>query len=62
MWHTVTCSKCGSVLKYDDRSVCLGNRDREDVQCPECGNVLTSVFTDQIPQVMLIEKGNAEKK
>lgn len=53
----VTCPKCGSECQYDDRSVWEGNREREDFNCPVCGYVLDTVFTDQIPNVLLIKKG-----
>lgn len=60
MKHTVTCSKCGSICEYDDKSVWEGNREHEEFLCPECGNVIGTVFTDQIPAVRLIKKGSKE--
>ena len=59
MVHQVTCKKCGSLLEYDDKSVWEGNRDFEDVDCPVCGEVIATVFTDLIPTARLIKKGNA---
>lgn len=49
MIHRVTCDKCGSISEYDDRSIWEGNREREEVECPVCGNIIGSVFTDLIP-------------
>lgn len=60
MKRRAVCEKCGSILEYDDKSVWLGNRDREDICCPECDNVVDTVFTDQIPIVYVIKKGNTD--
>ena len=49
------------VIMYDDKSVWEGNREREDVKCPVCGNVIDSVFTDLIPVARLIKKGEKLK-
>ena len=57
MIHRVTCDKCGSISEYDDRSIWEGNREREEVECPVCGNIIGSVFTDLIPVARLISKG-----
>ena len=47
-----------SSLPYDDSSVFLGQRDKEEVLCPECMSVLATVVTDQIPVAQLIKKGS----
>ena len=60
MKRRAVCEKCGSLLEYDDKSVWLGNREREDICCPECDTVVDTVFTDQIPTVYVIKKGNVE--
>lgn len=60
MVKRVICPECGSECQYDDRSVWEGNREMEDFECPVCGHILARVFTDQIPNVILIKKG--EKK
>lgn len=57
MAKRVACSECGAICEYDDRSVWEGNREFEEFKCPVCGNVLATVFTDQIPKVKLISKG-----
>ena len=57
MIHQVTCDRCGSILEYDDKSVWEGNRDREDVECPVCGNVIGSAFTDLTPVARIIKEG-----
>ena len=51
MKRRTTCENCGAILEYDDKSVWLGNRDREDIYCPECETVVDTIFTDQIPIV-----------
>ena len=58
MKRRTTCENCGAILEYDDKSVWLGNRDREDIYCPECETVVDTIFTDQIPIVHVIKKGN----
>lgn len=58
MKRIVTCPKCGAVCQYDDSSVFLGQRDKEEVLCPECMSVLATVVTDQIPVAQLIKKGS----
>lgn len=57
MIHRVVCAECKSLLEYDDKSVWLGNRDFEDIECPVCRNVIDTVFTDQSPVVRLIKRG-----
>lgn len=57
MIRQVTCDKCDSILEYDDKSVWEGNREREDVVCPVCGNIIGRPFTDLIPVARLIKKG-----
>lgn len=47
------CNKCSAELEYDDKSIWEGNRDFEDVVCPKCGNVVTTVFTDLVPHVRI---------
>lgn len=60
MKRRVVCDNCKSLLEYDDRSVWLGNREREDVPCPVCKNIVDTVFTDLIPNVRVIKKGELE--
>lgn len=60
MIKRVTCPQCGSECEYDNKSVSEGNRDFEDFNCPVCGYVLDTAFTDQIPNVRLIKKGEKE--
>lgn len=60
MKRQVVCEKCKSLLEYDDRSVWLGNREREDIQCPVCKNIVDTVFTDLIPNVHVVKKGEVE--
>lgn len=58
MLKKVICDKCNSILEYDDKSIWEGNRDFEDFICPVCRNIVATVFTDQIPVVRLIKKGD----
>lgn len=60
MKRRVVCEECKSTLEYDDRSVCSGNRDREDIKCPICKNIVDTVFTDLIPNVRVIQKGETK--
>lgn len=34
-----------------------GNREHEDIECPVCGNIIDSAFTDLTPVARLIKKG-----
>lgn len=58
MWKKVICDKCNSELEYEDKSVWEGNREREQVYCPVCGNEVSSVFIDLIPQVRVVKRGD----
>ena len=60
MIHRVTCDKCGTTSEYDDKSICEGNREHEDVNCPVCGNIIGSAFTDLTPVARLIKKGEED--
>lgn len=59
MIHRVICDGCGSELEYDDKSVWEGNREHEDYECPICGTVVGSAFTDAIPTVRVIKRGDS---
>ena len=61
MKKTVRCLKCGSLIEYEDKAVHEGLREMEDVQCPNCGNVVAHVFTDLIPFTRIIEDGTEEE-
>ena len=56
MKKRVVCENCGTTLEYNDRSVCEGNRDREEIYCPVCKTVVDTVFTDQIPNVHIVKE------
>ncbi len=60
VWIKTTCDNCGSILEYNDKSVCEGDRDFEDVYCPVCNNIVGRVFTDLIPEVRIVEKGKED--
>ena len=52
------CPNCGAECQYDDRSVWEGNREHEEYNCPRCGYVLATAFTDQPPIVRIVTKDN----
>ena len=65
MWHNTVCTKCGSKLRYEKKSVHEGNRENEDIRCPVCKTIIDTVYTDIIPSVIVVEKHNfpeADKK
>ncbi len=51
----IVCPKCGKTIEYDDRSIWEGNRDFEDVNCPNCDEFLTKVFTDGIVYPRIVD-------
>ena len=55
MIKTVVCEKCGSTIRYEDKSIVEGNRDFEEVNCQICGNNLDCIFTDLIPDPMIVK-------
>ena len=55
MLRCITCPKCGKKIEYEDKSVWEGNRDFEDVNCPNCGEYLTRVFTDLFPNPRIVD-------
>ena len=57
MIKKVICPVCESECQYDDCSIWEGNREREEFNCPVCGYTLDTIFTDQIPNVILVTKG-----
>ena len=58
MVKRVICSQCGAECEYNPASRCEGNREQENYECPDCGFVLETVFTDQIPYVRIVKHGN----
>lgn len=60
MTHRVTCGRCGSISEYDYKSIWEGNREHEDIECPVCGNIIGSAFTDLTPVARLIKKGERD--
>lgn len=54
----IICPKCGCKVAYNKKSVCEGNRDSEDVNCPNCNYLLDCVFTDLNPNPIVIEKNS----
>lgn len=56
MTKCVLCKVCGAKVNYIANSVCAGNRDYEDIDCPRCGTVLFRVFTDVIPTVWIAKE------
>lgn len=54
----VKCPKCGCTVEYNDKSVWEGNRDFEDVECPNCNEHLDRVFTDGFPNPRVVENSD----
>lgn len=54
----VKCPKCGCTVEYNDKSVWEGNRDFEDVKCPNCNEHLDRVFTDGFPNPRVVENSD----
>lgn len=54
------CPNCGAECEYDDKSVFEGNREREEYKCPQCGYVLATAFTDQLPVVRIVKTNNQQ--
>ena len=52
----VKCTKCGCDVGYNEKSIWEGNRDFEDVNCPNCNEYITKIFTDGNPNPYLINK------
>ena len=61
MLKRVICPECESECEIDNKSVREGNREFEDYKCPDCGYVLDTLFTDQLPNVRLTKKGRSNK-
>lgn len=49
-----TCENCGARLKIDKNDTMLGCREREDVYCPICKEVVTTVFTSGFPTARVV--------
>jgi len=52
----VKCPKCGCTVEYNDKAVWEGNREFEDVDCPNCNEHLDRVYTDGLPNPRIVEK------
>lgn len=50
----IICPNCGCTVEYNNESKWEGNRDFEDVKCPECQEYLTRVFTDLFPNPHIV--------
>ena len=57
MIKRLSCPICESECEYDYKSIWEGNRDLEDIHCPICDSVIDKIFTDQIPIIRVISKG-----
>lgn len=33
----IKCPNCGAIIEYDYKTVFEGNRDFEEIDCPDCG-------------------------
>lgn len=52
----IVCPVCGSTIEYNDKSIWEGNRDFEDINCPNCNEFLDRVFTDIFPNPHIVKK------
>ena len=51
----ITCQQCKTLIEYDSTSTHEGLRDFEEIECPQCGHVVTRVFTNLIPSVRIVD-------
>lgn len=58
MKKIVICPQCGADCEYDDTTKWEGNREHEEYNCPDCGCLLGTAFTDGIPVVRVIHHGS----
>ena len=54
----VKCPKCGCIVEYNDKSVWEGNRDFEEVKCPNCKEQLDRIFMDGFPNPRIVESND----
>ena len=52
----VTCAKCNSKLEIRENDRIEGCREREEVFCPVCNELVTEVFTSGFPTVKVLEQ------
>lgn len=55
-----SCRSCGVSLEIDENDYMEGCREREDVTCPKCNDVATTVRTSGIPTARIIDKKEME--
>ncbi|MDM0947582.1 hypothetical protein QTI71_15010 [Clostridium perfringens] len=54
------CQSCGVSLEIDENDYIEGCREREDVTCPKCNGIATTVRTSGIPTARIIDKKEIE--
>lgn len=60
-----SCPNCKQKCKIHENDIMPGCREMEDVMCPICDHIITSVFTSGIPSVEIIKEDenlNVEKE
>lgn len=55
------CQSCGVSLEIDEDDYMEGCRERENVKCPKCNNIATTVRTSGIPTARIIDKKDMEE-
>lgn len=56
-----TCRNCGVSLEIDEDDYMEGCRDTENVTCPKCNKIATTVRTSGIPTARIVDKAVLEE-
>ncbi|MCR5349690.1 MAG: hypothetical protein K6E20_01720 [Acholeplasmatales bacterium] len=54
----IICPKCGCKVEYENKSIWEGNRELEEVNCPNCDYLLDKVFTDLNPNPKIVKSND----
>ena len=54
----VICPNCGCKVEYESKSIWEGNRELEEVNCPNCNHLLDKVFTDLNPNPKIVKSND----
>lgn len=56
-----SCRECGAQLIIDENDYMPGCRETEEVECPVCHKVATTVFTSGFPTAYLDKDGQGKE-